>query len=103
MRLVFRPEAAEEILEARAWYDARSPGLGDQFARSVDAAVRVAREMPFAHPPLERGYRHVILRRFPYSIIYLPGESELLVVSCFHHKRRPFSWREGSDPSGSAA
>jgi len=98
MRLVFRPEAMEEILEARAWYDARSPRLGDQCARSADAAIRAARQLPLTHPPLERGYRHVILRRFPYSIIYLPGESELLVVSCFHHKRRPFSWRNHSGP-----
>ncbi|GAB6039894.1 type II toxin-antitoxin system RelE/ParE family toxin [Endothiovibrio diazotrophicus] len=91
IRIVFRPEAEEEILEARGWYDARSPGLGGEFARSADDAVSSAAEMPLAHPRLEGEYRHVILRRFPYSVIYLPCESEIVVISCFHHKRKPIS------------
>jgi hypothetical protein len=28
MRILLRPEAAAELFEAQAWYEARSPGLG---------------------------------------------------------------------------
>ena len=34
MRVVFRPEARAELLEARAWYDSRAAGLGLEFARA---------------------------------------------------------------------
>ena len=92
MQLVFRPEAQKELLEAQAWYEDRSPGLGFEFARAVDVAIARALRMPLAFPSIEAEFRHVITRKFPYSIIYHPTESELVVVSCFHHRRKPGSW-----------
>ncbi|MCP4699851.1 MAG: type II toxin-antitoxin system RelE/ParE family toxin [Gammaproteobacteria bacterium] len=92
MKLIFRPEAETELLEARAWYEARSSGLGFKFARAADAALESALRMPFAHPRIEGEFRHILLRRFPYSIICHPSLSELVVVSCFHHRRKPGSW-----------
>lgn len=92
MLLAFRPEAQAELLEAQAWYEARAVGLGLEFAHAVDAAVTKALRTPLAFPRLEGEFRHVITRKFPYSIIYHVSQSELLVVSCFHHRRRPGSW-----------
>ncbi|MDP2821933.1 MAG: type II toxin-antitoxin system RelE/ParE family toxin [Sulfuritalea sp.] len=95
MRLVFRPEARQELLEAQAWYEKRSPGLGFEFARAVDTAIVQVLRMPMAFPRIEDDFRHVITRKFPYSIIYHPSESEIVVVSCFHHRRKPGSWSRG--------
>jgi len=92
MHLVFRPEAQRELLEAQAWYEARSVGLGFEFARAADAAVAKALRMPLAFPRIEGEFRHVIMRKFPYAIIYQASEFEIVVVSCFHHRRRPGSW-----------
>lgn len=92
MQLVFRPEALTELLEAQAWYEDRSPGLGFEFARAIDAAVARALRTPLDFACVESHFRLVIARKFPYSIIYHPLESELVVVSCFHHRRRPGSW-----------
>jgi plasmid stabilization system protein ParE len=50
MTLSFRPEAEREMLEAKAWYEARSPGLGLEFARAVEAALMNAAR----HPSLGR-------------------------------------------------
>ena len=93
MLLVFRPEAHRELLEAQAWYEARSVGLGFEFARAVDAAVARALRFPFAFPVIEAEIRHVITRQFPHSVIYHISESELVVVSCFHHRRKPGGWQ----------
>lgn len=92
MQLVFRPEAQRELLAAQAWYEQRSPGLGFEFARAVDVAVAHALQMPLAFPRIKAEFRHAITRKFPYSIIYQVGESELVAVSCFHHSRKPGSW-----------
>lgn len=70
MRVVFRPQARAELHEARAWYEDRSPGLGSEFARAVDAAVERALRMPLAFGLIEADFRHVVMRRFPYSIVY---------------------------------
>ncbi len=92
MQVIFRPEALKELLEAQAWYEARSVGLGFEFARAVDAAVARALRTPLAFPHIEAEFRYVTMRKFPYSIIYHASEFELVVVSCFHHRRRPGSW-----------
>jgi plasmid stabilization system protein ParE len=90
MRLVVRPEA-------QAWYEARSPGLGFEFVRAVDAAIARMLRLPKAFPQIEDNFRRVVMRRFPYSIIYPLSEAEIVIVSCFHHRRRPSSWSRNLD------
>lgn len=94
MRILVRPEAQAELLTAQAWYEERAAGLGLEFARAVEAAIFRASRMPLAFPRLEDEFRHVVMRRFPYSIIYHPSEFEILIVSVFHHKREPRSWSD---------
>jgi plasmid stabilization system protein ParE len=74
------------------WYEELSPGLGYEFARAVDAAIERIMRMPQAFPRIEGEFWHIITRKFPYSIIYFQTESELVVVPCFHHRRKPGSW-----------
>lgn len=92
MRLVFRPEAQAEIFAAQSWYEDRAPGLGLEFARAVDGAIARIRRTPTTFARLEAQYRLLMLRKFPYSIIYHATDAEIVVVSCFHHRRRPTSW-----------
>lgn len=94
MHLVFRPEAQKELLDAEAWYEERAVGLGFEFARAVDVAVERIRRMPLTYPAMEGGFRHLMTRKFPYSVIYKTTESEIIVVACFHHRRRPGSWTQ---------
>ena len=37
--VAFRPEAEDEVLQVRRWYDGRREGLGDEFAAEVAALV----------------------------------------------------------------
>lgn len=92
MHLVFRPEAQKELLDAMAWYEKRAVGLGFEFARAVDVAIERIRSAPLTFSAVEGGFRHLMIRKFPYSVIYRATESEIVVVSCFHHRRRPSSW-----------
>jgi hypothetical protein len=47
-QLVFRPEAEDEVLETREWYETRRSGLGKEFAQAVDAMVSHIVEHPLA-------------------------------------------------------
>ena len=89
MRILFRPQARTEILEAQAWYESRAAGLGLEFARSVDVAVSSAVRNPEAFPPATGSCRRVLLRRFPFSLVYRIRGDEFLVVAVFHHRRDP--------------
>ena len=92
MHLVFHPEAQKEPQDAVDWYDSRAVGLGFEFARAVDVAIERIRRAPLTFSAVEGGFRHLMIRKFPYSVIYRATESEIVVVSCFHHRRRPSSW-----------
>ncbi len=92
MRAVFRPEARAEALEARAWYEARVSGLGLEFARVLEVAIQSALRNPEVFPLVEGECRRVLLRRFPYSLVYRARPSELVIVAVFHHRREPGSW-----------
>ena len=96
-RLRFRPRARAELLEARDWYEARSLGLGLEFARAVDGALAVVLRMPEAFPLLRPDMRHVVLRRFPYSLLYAYDHDEVIVLTVHHHKREPTRWGRGRD------
>ena len=39
MILCFAPEATQELIEARSWYDERRGGLGDAYQRAFEATA----------------------------------------------------------------
>jgi hypothetical protein len=94
MLVVLRPEAEHELLEAQNWYESKALGLGFEFARAADAAVASALRNAFGHLRVEEEFRRVLFRKFPYTLIYLPSQDELLVVSFFHQRREPGVWME---------
>ena len=89
MRVLFRPQARTEVLEAQAWYESRAAGLGMEFARAIDAAMASAIRNPQAFAVVANNCRQVLLRRFPFSLIYRAHGEEFLVVAVFHHRRNP--------------
>lgn len=89
MRVLFRPEARDELLDAQAWYEAHAAGLGLEFARAFEAALQSASRQPEGFAEVDEGCRRVVLRRFPYSLYYRVAGDELLVVAVFHHRRPP--------------
>jgi toxin ParE1/3/4 len=96
------PEAIAEIREAMHWYESRVPGLGATFLAAVDEANRRVTAAPLSAPTVElegrvSQYRKVRVRRFPYLLIYLPGQS-FFVVAVAHERRRPAYWAARADP-----
>ncbi|WP_184368906.1 MULTISPECIES: type II toxin-antitoxin system RelE/ParE family toxin [Xanthomonas] len=89
MRVLFRPQARTEALEAQAWYESRAAGLGLEFARALDATVAAAVRSPETFEAVAGSYRRVLLRRFPFSLVYRVHGDEFLVVAVFHHRRDP--------------
>ena len=51
IRRVLLPEAAEELLGAAEWYEARRPGLGVEFVGAIEVAMTAVESSPSAGPP----------------------------------------------------
>jgi plasmid stabilization system protein ParE len=91
--------AAEEAIEAAAWYERERPGLGVEFGRALNAALDLLQDavVPLASvsgAAGAKGAKRLILRRFPYDIVVREFPDEIMVVAIAHHSRRPGYWRD---------
>jgi toxin ParE1/3/4 len=91
-------EAAEELEVAAVWYEDRRDHLGLELIAAVREGFQRIAERPQAWPlvrdvPLHFGVRKFILRRFPYSIVFLELEEEIRVLAIAHGSRQPGYWR----------
>lgn len=91
MKVVVSTRAREEILVACAWYEAKLPQLGEDFATAVDVAIRSALQRPLSFALVSAGHRRVLLKRFPYSVVFRLRPDEIFIAAVFHHHRNPVS------------
>lgn len=76
------------------WYEGRVAGLGSEFARVVEAALMAVRRALTALAVVHGEVRQAVLRRFLYSLLFIPEADIILVLACFHHRRDPQTWQE---------
>jgi len=83
-----------DVREAAAWYDRRSPGLGDAFKDLVRQCVAdvIADRQRFALSP--SGCRYIRVPRFPYVVLFDLADNELLMLGVLHTARSMEKWRE---------
>jgi len=48
---------------------------------------------PLLYPPYLHGTRRVLLKRFPYFIVFFDWQDEIYIVAVAHAKRRPGYWK----------
>jgi len=94
VRVVFRPQARVELLEAKVWYEERSSGLGMEFARVADAVAASIARFPSQFPKAHGEMRKAVFPRFPYSFLYQLIDDDILILACFHHRKDPREWEE---------
>lgn len=89
-------EAAENEYEAASrWYADRNPAAADGFTLAVAAAFRRILELPEWGALCDDVHRQVIVRGYPYRIIYRAVADDLiLVIAVSHCSRRPGYWAE---------
>jgi hypothetical protein len=70
------PPAEEEMTEAALFYEMAHAKLGDDFLDDIRFAIDTVRERPKLGVEVGYGFRRVLVRRFPFSVIYFsePGQ-----------------------------
>lgn len=92
MNAVFAEEALAEFNEAKAYYALKDAELEEAFADSVRQGLRLVCAQPESGRIEFEDVRRVILKRFPYKLLYIVEADRLLVVAVAHQRRQPEYW-----------
>jgi plasmid stabilization system protein ParE len=87
--------ATDELSEAVRWYEARRSSLGAEFFDAVVEPFQLITARPEIGPTASADgrTRRVLVRRFPYQVVYRLRPSEIVIVAVAHLKRRPGYWK----------
>lgn len=94
MTFEFHPDARIELIDAVAYYEKSSEGVGLRFSREVYATIHRLMANPNLWPSVTENTRRCLTRRFPYSVVYEIREQDVLIVAVAHFGREPFYWKD---------
>jgi toxin ParE1/3/4 len=80
----FHPKARAEFERSALFYNGKFPDLGLEFATEVQATVAFAFSHPEAGSPVSDGFRRIIVRRFPYSVVYRSKGDRIYIIAVAH-------------------
>lgn len=85
--VIIRPRAEADLQEAKEWFEERRKGLGTSRVVAIRVAVAALRENPNRFPDYYRGFRRVLVRRFPYKVFYRIEGDRVIVFRVLHAKQ----------------
>ena len=96
--LTFHPKASEEYIEALGWYTQCGEHLGQGFEQEIDRALRLIADSPERWPHYGPYHRRILVRRFPYVVVYFLQGAKVWIVAVAHGHRKPGYWRSRRVP-----
>ena len=91
--LIVGESAEAEYAAAADWYAERSHAVADGFTEAVAAAFRRILDRPQWGAACDKVHRQVIVRGYPYQVIYRIMDADtIFVVAIAHCSRRPDYW-----------
>jgi plasmid stabilization system protein ParE len=93
MRTRLLTAAELELMREVAYYSRARIGLGQRFLAAVESVVDRASRHPQAGIPTFGGTRRMLVKGFPFSVVYAVEAEELLVIAIAAHRRQPGYWR----------
>ena len=88
-RVVFHPGASDDYQAAFTWYFVRGASIAEDFEREIERCLRLIAESPSRWPTFDEKRRRMVIRKFPYSIVYELIERQIVILAIAHGRRRP--------------
>lgn len=90
-----KEEARRDISEAAEWYERQQAGLGQRFRENVINYLEYLSISPLNHQRKYKENREVLIKKFPYVVVYRVVDHNLVVIlSIAHCKQRLSKKRE---------
>jgi plasmid stabilization system protein ParE len=93
-KLIFTPEARNDIAEAYLWYEDQDLGLGMEFLRCLESSFLSVQRNPLIYQAVHKNYRRALTRRFPYSIFFEHDKEQTIIYAVFHCSQNPEKWHK---------
>jgi len=87
--IVIKPNAIDMTKDAYQWYEKQQLGLGNLFMRELDSCYDKLEMWPASYTKIKKNFRHILLKKFPYVIIYEIINNDVVVYAVFHTSRNP--------------
>jgi plasmid stabilization system protein ParE len=94
MEIRYLTPARIEFVETVSYYEAQAAGLGAEFLEELQDAEALIADNPAIGSPFGGDLRRVLLRRFPFNLVYSLEPDHVLVVAVAHQRREPGYWRD---------
>jgi plasmid stabilization system protein ParE len=85
--LRFASNVFRELEEAIQWYERRSPEAAIRFCDETDAAFDSIAAYPHQFAQWKGRYRYLLLKHFPYHLIYRINDNVVTIASIRHTSR----------------
>jgi plasmid stabilization system protein ParE len=92
--LRIHPAALEEAEAATGWYGQRSQRAAEMFLDELDRALEQIAGNPQHYPAYEFGTQRMVLRRFPFVVVFRVMAAGVEIIALAHGRRRPGYWRD---------
>ncbi len=86
--------AEEEMIAACRYYEHQSVGLGTEFLTEVERTIAAISAHPNAALKVKGEMRRRLLKRFPFGMLYVATDDEIVIVAIMHLRRRPGYWED---------
>ena len=93
MRFQYHPDAARELIRSVEYYEERSDGLGAEFLDEIESVISQILTYPDSGTLVTAEDKRILLRRFPFGIIYVVSDDLLTVIAVMHIRRNPDYWK----------
>lgn len=91
--VILRPEAEQDLISARDWYDQQRAGLGDEFVAEVSVVFDRLAATPKLFAAIWQDVRACRVRRFPYVVYYRVLADCVEILAVLHGSRDPSAWQ----------
>lgn len=88
-KLLIRPLANDEIIDATDWYNEQKENLGNEFLVKLDMFFNNLLQNPFIYSYYYKPVRQGKINKFPYIVIYEVFGELIVVYSVFMARRNP--------------
>ena len=85
-------DARGEFYKEIRYYEEERQGLGKRFRRAAEATFLKAGASPEHGKPGIGGTRRMLIKGFPFAVVYLESAPEVMVYAVAHHARDPNYW-----------
>lgn len=81
--------AKQDVIEIVDWYDYKQLGLGDRFYKELLTEFERIKKNPAIFPFYKKDFRRVVIKHFPYLIIFKLTEKEIIIYAVVYGGRNP--------------